>query len=178
MSLKKSKIIGVFALFAIAFLVHFIYDWFPNVITSIFFPVNESIFEHMKIIPTSILIYSIIEVFIFNKYKIEYSNYIFNLFITSILGIMFYLAIFIPLYLLLGENMFISISMLFITYIFIEWISFYVLKHEHIKYINEISIFLIILMYIIFGYLTYNPLFNFLFLDTSTNQYGINTYQI
>ena len=64
MNLKKVKIINVFAVFLLSFLAHNIYKWFPNTITSIFFPVNESIFEHMKIISTCFLFYGIFEFFI------------------------------------------------------------------------------------------------------------------
>lgn len=178
MNLKKCKIIGIIGLFLISFLCHFMYKWFPNVITSIFFPVNESIFEHMKIISTSVLIYSIIELFICTKFKIKINNYIFNIFITSFFGIVFYLIIFIPIYLLIGENMFISLFLLFITYTVIEIISYHLLNYDEFKYGNNISVFLIIILYIIFGYLTYNPPFNFLFLDTITDKYGINIYEI
>ena len=55
MKLKTIKIISILGIFIISFLSHFIYQIIPNFITSIFFPVNESIFEHMKIIFTSTL---------------------------------------------------------------------------------------------------------------------------
>ena len=56
MSLKKLKTLGVIMAFVICFPLHFLYDKAPNFITSIISPVNESIFEHMKIIFGSILI--------------------------------------------------------------------------------------------------------------------------
>ena len=55
MSLKKLKIIGIVLAFLLAFPLHFLYDTFPSFITSIITPVNESIWEHMKIIFGSIL---------------------------------------------------------------------------------------------------------------------------
>ena len=59
MNLKKLKVINIVIVFLLSFLAHNLYKWFPNTFTAIFFPVNESIFEHMKIIATSFLFYGI-----------------------------------------------------------------------------------------------------------------------
>lgn len=50
MSLKKLKILGVIMAFLLCFPLHFLYDKIPSFITSIISPVNESIWEHMKIL--------------------------------------------------------------------------------------------------------------------------------
>ena len=63
MDLKKIKIVSIFGMFILCFLTHFLYNFFPNTLFSIFFPVNESIWEHMKMMTSSILIWSILEVF-------------------------------------------------------------------------------------------------------------------
>ena len=42
------------------------------------------------------------------------------------------------------------------------------------KYLNIISAFLIIINFVIFTFLTYNPIKTFLFLDTESNKYGID----
>ena len=60
MTLKKWKVISVVGIFLFSALLHFIYDWFPNFFTSLFFPVNESIGEHNKIIVGSFLFWAII----------------------------------------------------------------------------------------------------------------------
>ena len=49
MTLKKWKVISCIGIFLLSALLHFIYDWFPSFFTSLFFPVNESIWEHNKI---------------------------------------------------------------------------------------------------------------------------------
>ena len=63
---KKFVIINIVLTFAMGFLVHNIYNWLPNVVTSIF-PVNESLFEHMKLIYFSPIISSLILYFYFKK---------------------------------------------------------------------------------------------------------------
>ena len=62
--MKKIKIISIFIMFALSFLSHFAYETIPNFISSILFPVNESIWEHMKLLSTPVLLYMIIEYFV------------------------------------------------------------------------------------------------------------------
>lgn len=74
--------------------------------------------------------------------------------------------------------MIVSISLMIIVIILSQIISYFILKSKHIHYINSISFILIIISYIIFGYLTYNPIHNYLFLDNIKNIYGIKNYNI
>lgn len=173
MNLKKIKIIAIIAIFIISFGSHFIYDVFPNTITSIFFPVNESIWEHMKILTTSILIYSPIDYILLKNNNIKFNNFILQLVLTSIISIPIYLIIYLPLYNIIGENLFISIFLLLITYIIIEYISYQILQKEKYHIPNMISILLIITIYIIYTIFTYNPPKYYIFYDTLTQHYGI-----
>ena len=100
----------------------------------------------------------------------------FSLFITSVISIPIYLIIFLPFYYKGINSMFFYLLVMFITYIICCCISYYILKFKEIKYQNVISIIFIIIIYIIFGYLTYNPLKNDMFFDTEEEKYGINEY--
>ena len=74
--------------------------------------------------------------------------------------------------------MFISITLLIITILFGEVFSYYLLSEERInRPLNKASIVLILLGYVVFGSLTYNPLRNYIFYDTHHNKYGINIYE-
>ena len=178
MNLCKSRIISTIGIFILCFISHFIYNLIPNSLTAIFFPVNESIWEHMKMIFTSIIIYGIIDYIILNKLKIKYNNFFLNLFITAIISIPIYLSIYLPLYYKIGENMFINIVLMLLVIIITQVISYYILKTTSYKLLNYISIILIIISYIIFGYLTYNPPKQELFFDTQEEKYGINNYNV
>ena len=178
MNLKKDKILSSILIIALCFLFHFLYEWFPNPLFAIFFPVNESIWEHMKILFSSICFYGIIDYIILYKNKIGFNNFFFNIFATAFLSVVVYLLIFIPIYKILGENMIVSISLMIIVIILFQIISYFILKSKHIHYINSISFILIIISYIVFGYLTYNPIHNYLFLDNIKNIYGIKNYNI
>ena len=176
MSLKVVKIHGLFLIFLLCFPLHFIYDFLPNTLFSIFVPVNESIWEHMKLIFTSYVFYGIFDYLLLKKNKISFNNFLLQLFLIPIVGIILYLLIFIPIYNNFGENMLISIGLLFLIIIFEQVLSYYFLRFKEIKYQNIIGIVGIIITYIIFGYLTYNPVENYIFFDISNSKYGINIY--
>lgn len=173
LNLKNTRIIAVLGIFLLSFFSHFAYELLPNPLFSFIFPVNESIWEHMKILVTSSLLYGIIDYIILKKNNIPYNNYPFNLWFTSIIIVPIYLVIYLPIYNLLGESLIISILLLLIVYIIKEVISYSILKAPHIKIVNSLTIPIIIIVYMIFTYLTYNPPHNYIFLDSITNTYGI-----
>ena len=161
--MKKIKIIGIFVIFSLAFISHFMYDWFSNSIFSIIFPVNESIWEHMKLIVTPVLFFSIFEYILYNNKKILYNNFILSYVISTIMGIVCYLILYLPVHYLFGHSSIFAILLLFFIFILVELVS----------YSNIIGVLSIIVIYIIFGYLTYNPIKNDLFYDIHTKSYGI-----
>lgn len=59
--LLRLEIAGPFIVFTVASLLHFIYRLSPNVLTSLFGAVNESIWEHIKIFSIAYLFYGFIE---------------------------------------------------------------------------------------------------------------------
>lgn len=172
MTLKKIKIINVVFLFLLSFLWHFMYDWFPNNIFALVFPVNESIWEHMKIIYYCLLLGSVLEFYLCKKNNIKINNFYIEAMVKSLLGVIFYLIIFIPLYLWLGESMIISIGLMLVTYIFMEFIGYKILVSEELN-INILPVIIIVLGCIMFVILTFYPLHNFLFFDEVKFGYGI-----
>lgn len=175
MNLKKIKIISIFGTFSLAFLTHFLYDWFPNAVFAIFFPVNESIWEHMKMLYTTILLYELIEFFILKVNNIRINNFIFATFIAAFISIPIYLIIFLPIYYKIGENMFISISIMLLTIIIVQIIHYKTIKAKDL-HLNILSFILIILIYLVMGILTYYPPKYNLFFDSQNELYGINIY--
>lgn len=55
------KTISIFVIFSLSSIIHNLYEWFPCFLTSILAPINESIWEHNKIIISSFLIWSVFE---------------------------------------------------------------------------------------------------------------------
>ncbi len=172
MTIKKIKIFTVFFLFFLSFIWHFMYKLLPNNIFAIFFPVNESIWEHMKIIYYCLLASSILEYFLYKRYKLQVNNFYISMMIKSLLGVIVYLIIFVPIYKLVGESMIISISLMLIVYILMEFISFKILNSEEYN-IKVLPVIILILGGILFTLLTFFPLHNFLFFDYVNFGYGI-----
>ncbi len=173
LTLKNTRIISILGIFLISFLSHFAYEIFPSTLLSFFFPVNESIWEHMKILFTSSLLYGIFDYIILKKNNIKFNNYPFNLWFSSLIIIPIYLAIYLTLYNIIGEKLIISIILLFIIYVIKEIISYNILKAPNIKISNLLAVPIIIITYIIFIYLTYKPPHNYIFYDTHSKTYGI-----
>lgn len=172
MSLKNLKILGVIIAFFLSFIFHFIYDLFPNFITSIIFPVNESIFEHMKIIFGCILLSGVIQKIIVIKNDLNYNNICISNVIVAFISIFIFLIMFIPIYSIIGENLPITLIIMLITYIISQILSIYIIKNEDMKK-EKFAILLVIIIYTIFGILTYYPPQNDLFIDPIHDSFGI-----
>lgn len=171
--MRKIKIVGIFIIFGLSFISHFLYNWIPNSIFSLFFPVNESVWEHMKLIVTPVLIFSMFEYILYRRKNIYFNNFILSYSISIALGIVIYLAIYLPIDYIFGHSAVVAISLLFLTFVFVELASYYIMNYEKIKYSDIIGVSIIIILYIILGYLTYNPIEIDLFYDTQKKIYGI-----
>ncbi len=81
---------------------HFIYNWSgENPVAGIFFPVNESTWEHLKLIFFPILLLSIVEYFLL---RAEYKNLICIKFISSLFGMTLTVVLFYTYQGVYGKN--------------------------------------------------------------------------
>lgn len=172
MTKKKLKIISTIIAFLLCFPIHFLYDKFPCFITSIFAPVNESIWEHMKILFTSILFTGVIQKIYVSAKKLKYNNICLSNFIGALLSIPIFLVMFLPVYHFVGENMPITIIIMFISISISEFISYLIMNKPEHKLENTTILFAIAI-YIIFVILTYYPPQLGIFKDPTNNLYGI-----
>lgn len=179
MNLKRSRILAIFIIYILNFIFHFAYDVFPNTLFSIFFPVNESIFEHQKLIFSAFMFYGIIDYFITKKQGVNKASFFLSLIVSAFSAIGIFLLIWLPIYYKIGENMIITFIVLFIAIVLAQVISYYILKHDFKSdYIPILSIILIVITYVVAAYLTYNPPKYKFFFDTKDEKYGIDTYVI
>lgn len=172
MNKKNFKLISCILAFAYCFPLHFLYAKYPIFITSIFSPVNESIWEHTKILFGSIILAGISQKIytIIKKQKIN--NICFSTFIAAITSISLFLILFLSINYFIKINKIITIIIMFISIALAESISYIILKQENFKLENK-TIFMVIFTYIIFAILTYYPLKNNLFIEEK-NTYEIN----
>ena len=104
MNIKKLKIIGIIIAFLLTFPLHFLYDKLPCFLTSIIAPVNESIWEHMKILFGAILISGIIEKIIVKTKKLNINNVFISNFLSALISIPIFLIMFMPVYNIIISN--------------------------------------------------------------------------
>lgn len=176
MNQKTITIIRIIITFFLCFPLHFIYETFPNTVTSIFFPVNESIWEHMKLPFTSIILTGILE-FGFNQYfHIQNKNLWFTTWIGALLSIPLYLILYLPFYFKIGENMILNLSILLLTIILINILIYYLSNLSFPNWFRYIGITGIIITYFLFAYLSYYPPHHIIFYDTMEEKYGISKY--
>ncbi len=173
MNLKKLKIIGVIIAFFVAFPLHFLYDKFPCFITSIIAPVNESIAEHMKLLFSSILFSGVIQKIIVKIKHLPYKNVCISNIIAGVCSIPLFLAIYLPIYYTVGENLLISIFIMFIIIVISQIITYYIVKMKKDLKMENLAILFAIIIYVIFSLLTFFPPKIDLFKDPLTGYYGI-----
>ena len=172
MTLKKWKIISVIFIFLVSAFLHFIYDWIPSFFTSLFFPVNESIWEHNKIIIGSFLILAIIEKIYYKKGK----NVIFAEAISALVCMIIVMLIFTPVYLYIlktNDNMIVTFAIFIIAIIISQIVSYYLLQKEYHPRLEELGVILFVIFFLINIIFTYYPPKLAIFYDYTNQIYGL-----
>ena len=174
-SLKKYIIYEIIFICVLATIMHFAFDFFnQNVYIGAFVPVNESVWEHLKL-P---FFASIISYIVFNK-KLTYNNL--NLLGTFIAIIFQFIFIPFCFYLFKDvfsiESMVIDILILYIAIIISIILKYVIIKNnkelKRVDLISRIAIFIMTIMFVIF---TYVPPKMEIFKDKVSNIYGLNIY--
>jgi len=173
MKLTTLKIIGTIIAFILAFPLHFLYDKFPNILTSIIAPVNESIWEHMKIIFGCVMLSGVIQKIYIIKKKLNYKNVCISNFIAAIASMPIFLCLFLPIYNIFGHNIVITLILMFITFLISQIITIIIINLDTNLKLENATIIFVIIVYLIFAYFTYNPIKIDLFKDPMNSSYGI-----
>lgn len=176
--MKKNKLfvlINTIGIFAFSFITHNLYTWFPSFITSIF-PVNESLYEHMKLIFITPVIFSTILYFIFYFKKHKINNFLLGLLSSSIFNIIVFYIVYLPIYKLIGENMIFTFIWYFISIGLSQIVNYFIINKKNNSLLNIISLVLIIFDITVMTYFTYHPIITEFFRDPKENYYGIKNY--
>lgn len=71
--LKLATVIGIIFVLITGSLAHFVYEWSGNnALAGLFTPVNESVWEHMKLVFFPMLLYS---VWMISRFRKEYPDF-------------------------------------------------------------------------------------------------------
>ena len=121
--LKRYTMIGIIFVLITGTLAHFLYDWTGNnYIVGLFTPINESIWEHMKLLFFPMLLYSFIIIF---KFKTTYSHITSSLCFGILAGTILIPVFFYAYISLLGKDIFLLDIGTFILSIIIAFLLSY-----------------------------------------------------
>lgn len=154
--LKHYTIIGIIFVIIAGTLAHFLYDWTGNnPIVGLFTPINESIWEHMKLLFFPMLIYSLIMILKFHrKYSCITSALCFGILVGAFLIPLFYYTYTF----ILNKNVFILDIGTFIASIVIAfWLSYRLTLSCRLESYTSLLCIMVCLLFACFLAFTYRP---------------------
>lgn len=169
---RKWEMHGIVWIVVVGSLLHFTYELSgKSPVIGAFSPVNESLWEHLKLGYFPLLLYSIVEYW-FLRGKVN------SFFLPKAIGIismeLFIIIVFYSYTLITKKaNFLIDISSFILGAIICQLISIRLMKVHINKVLETIGLILFLLIGYIFVYFTFNPPELEMFLDPKTKKYGI-----
>jgi hypothetical protein len=173
-SILKWTAFGTFIIILLGIILHYFYPWFgePRWLGA-FVPVNESVWEHLKLGFWGLVLFSIPEYF-FIKRKVN------NYFVSKFLGVLILeltiLVIFYSYtYFTKKPILWVDISSFVLGVTFCQWLSYNLyLKKAFARFLQFLSLTGLVLIGFIFGYFTFHPPISGIFMDAIDFTYGID----
>ncbi len=171
--IRTYQIFSVIFTFILGTLLHFIFEWSgENVFVASFSAINESVWEHLKLLYFPMLLTLIIGYFYIGK---NMPNFLCSKTVGAITSMLFTVIFFYTYSGILCKNIaIIDISLFFVATILGEYVA-YRLMNSIFRCNNKIAIFILILIGICFIIFTYSAPKLGIFKDPVTDQYGIIT---
>ncbi len=169
--IKSYQIFSIIFTFILGTLLHFTYNLSgENIIVGSFSAINESVWEHLKLLYFPMLLTLIIGYFYIGK---NIPNYLCSKTVGIITSMLFTTTFFYTYSGILGNNItFIDISSFFVATVLGEYVA-YKLMNSKFMCNNNIAIFVLILIGFCFIFFTYSTPKLGIFKDPITSQYGI-----
>ncbi len=176
---KKEKVLKaqlIVILFSLIFgtLLHFTYEWSEeNLFIGSFSAVNESVWEHLKLVFFPMVIATIIEYFFIKK---DINNYIEAKTIGIFVAISFIVVGFFTYSGIIGTSIiFIDIILFILSIILGEYVAYKLMKRDDESTVltESLSVIILIFLFMCFVIFTYLPPEVNLFRDVTTGVYGI-----
>lgn len=155
-NLKRYTIIGIIFVIITGTLAHFLYVWTGNNhIVGLFTPINESIWEHMKLLFFPMLLYSFFMILKFRPvYPCITSALCFGMITGTFLIPLFYYAYTS----ILGRNIFIlDISTFILSVIIAFWLSYRLTLSCQLKFCTSLLCIMVCILFVCFLIFTYHP---------------------
>lgn len=167
---KKTSIFSLLFVLIIGTLNHFMYDWFPLTIIGLFTPVNESIFEHLKLTFYPFLLTCIVRYFFLND-----KDYFLKVALASVTGILTIPIIYYLINIFVTPPAIVNIIIFVIACILQEYVFYSLMNNifTDSPIGSKEGVIVIITVFLAFSVFTFIPPKLDLFLDPVTKTYGI-----
>ncbi|MFW9822282.1 MAG: DUF6512 family protein [Candidatus Thorarchaeota archaeon] len=154
-------------------LLHYLFDWFPNVFTSLFSGINESVFQHMKIAFYAFILLSLIELIIFRNNLNDQKNFIYTHLISVLLIPLITLVLFFIGAMFYGERSYIIEIIYAIMITYLSGLSVSIIEQEikDFKFSKRFKILLLVITAVLIAEFTVFT-FNLPWHDVFANPYG------
>lgn len=174
MNMKCWQKVGFIFTIVVGTLLHFTYEWSgANPIVGMFSAVNESVWEHLKLLFTPMLLFAIIEYFAYGK---NIKNFIPVKFISILLGILTIIITYYTYTGILGEHLlWVDIAIFVLGVLVAYCFSCRYLNTEYLSSNTAVQLGWVGLMVLVFCfiYFTFSPPHIELFKDPLSGGYGI-----
>lgn len=154
-------------------LLHFTYEWSENLFIGSFSAVNESVWEHLKLVFYPMLIAAIVEYFFVKDVS---NNYVEAKTVGIFTAICFIIVSFFTYSGIIGTSIIVIDILIFIISIILgEYVAYRLMKRENESTVTTECLSIIILVFLLLCFIifTYLPPEVNLFRDVTTGVYGI-----
>ena len=171
MKIKTWQIITVIFCLILGILFHFTYEWSgENIIVGIFSAVNESTWEHLKLVYYPMLLMAIIGYFILGKNN---KNYWMDQTVGIISAMIFIIVFFYTYTGVVGTNFaWLNIATFIVAVVLGEFVTYKLLISRKSYNAEFISIFFLVILFASFVLYTFSPPRIGFFKDPVTEQFG------
>ena len=176
-SLKIITFLGILFISFVGCLFHYLYELSgKQSFVSIVSPVNESVWEHLKIAFYPTILWYILSYFLMaRKKRIPFSSWFFSSVLSSLVSTVFIVVFY---YTYTGafaiQSLILEIASLFLGVILAQMLSLYVFQRANLRYYHHIISTLVFVSYLTaFVVFTFIPPQYPIFMDSSTGIYGV-----
>ena len=156
-SIIKYTVIGILFTIVAGTLAHFLYQWSgENLVVALFAPVNESTWEHLKLLFFPMVFYSIFEAFLFRNRipELFYANVV-----GALTGMVSIIVLFYTYTGILGTNCLAADIAVFCISVVIAFLTSYYLLgvREKLEHFKGLILTALVICTIAFFFFTWNP---------------------
>lgn len=168
------ELAGLIFVLIIGTLLHFVFEWSGrNFLVAFFSPVNESNWEHLKLLFIPFLVYSIFEYFQLSK---NFKSFLPAKALGIVLGLYSIISFAYTFTGIIGTHILaVDIGIFVVSTLITYVVSYLVIKNWNVDgfVFNTLAILVIVLLFLLFMIFTFYPPINHLFQDPNTLSYGL-----